>query len=114
MSDYLGRARLSAHDPDPESSDHTTPPGHWVTATCAERDAAKALHAETIVFSGLSDISGQYGEPSMFTEWGSSDRRTPLWADLRYLPDLDSSETPADPKPCEHKIYVLDTKPTTT
>lgn len=117
MSEYLGRSRLSEHDPDPESSDHSTPPGHWIVASCETSDALKAKHPEAKVFSSLTDISGEYGDPSMFTEWGLKDNCTPLWADLRYLPDCSNaygedsgSEARRDPKPCEHMIYVLEVR----
>lgn len=99
MTEYLGRGRLSEHDPDPEEQDHQIPPGQWVDATCQERDRL-FFSTELTVWSGYTDIEGEYGTPAMFTEWGSPDGRTPVVADLRYLGGT--------PKPCEHKIYELE------
>jgi hypothetical protein len=97
MSAYIGGCTLIGHDPDPESRDHNVRPGTWIAANCKESDAAHAGQ-EVNVWSSLIDMSGEYGEPRIFTEWGSKDGRTPVVADLRYI----DSE-----KPCEHRVYRL-------
>lgn len=95
---YLGSCPLAEHDPDPDESNHRVIPGVWIKATCVERDLA--FHAEKLkVWSGLTDIDGEYGRPSMFTEWGSADGTTPIVADLRWLAEDDK-------RPCEHMIYI--------
>ena len=95
---YLGSCNLSQHDPDPDGRDHGVLPGEWITASCVESDAARAS-ADVTVWSGLTDLDGEYGDPSMFTEWGSPDGTLPIVADLRYTAEDDT-------RPCEHRIYV--------
>ena len=95
---YLGSCNLSQHDPDPDESDHRIIPGAWITATCKERDEVFYAN-ELSVWSGLTDLDGEYGIPSMFTEWGSYDGTTPIVADLRYTEE-------GTTRPCEHRIYV--------
>lgn len=95
---YLGSCRLAEHDPDPDERDHMVIPGAWVTATCVERDEVFYAN-ELTVWSGFTDLDGQYGIPSMFTEWGSQDGTLPIVADLRYTRE-------GDTRPCEHMIYI--------
>lgn len=119
MSDYLGACSLPAHDPDPEESAHSILPGRWVKADCPERDAVFAAAAadtdpqrKLIVWSGLTDTEGTYGKPQMFTCWGTKDGVTPLLADVKYFA-APGAEDQSAPKPCQHRIYVLDAVPET-
>lgn len=111
MSTYLGNCRLTEHDPDPEASDHKVARGHWVEASCAEREAVFQALPDTLnlsVWSALTDMTGEFGEPLMFTQWGSRDGITPAVADLRYLAHPDDTNR-AGPKPCEHRVFVVET-----
>lgn len=110
MSAYLGNCRLTEHDPDPEASDHKVARGHWVEASCAEREAVFQALSDTLklsVWSGLTDTTGEFGEPRMFTQWGNSDGITPAVADLRHLAHYDDANRD-DPKPCEHRVFVAE------
>lgn len=95
---YLGACTLSEHSDDPDEHNNRVIPGKWVPATCIESDIAKASKAVT-VWSGLTDLQGEYGAPSMFTEWGTADGTTPVVADLRWIAE-------GDTRPCEHRIYI--------
>lgn len=97
MTTYFGGCALVEHDEDEESRDHKVVKGWWEPATCTESDQAK-FGTQTIVWSSLTDMDGEYGEPRIFTQWGSSDERVPVVADLRYI---DS------PKTCEHMVYRI-------
>jgi hypothetical protein len=94
----LGHCNLSQHNPDPDESNHRVIPGEWIPATCLESDDARGAQ-EVTAWSGLTDLDGEYGAPSMFTEWGSPDGTTPIVAELRWMAEDDN-------RPCEHRIYV--------
>lgn len=100
---YLGPCNLSEHDPDPEEYNHRIIPGEWVKATCVERDYV-FIENELTVWSGLTDLDGEYGDPCMFTEWGSPDSTRPIVADLRWTAEDDK-------RPCEHRIYIPEVSP---
>lgn len=97
MTTYLGGCPLSEHDVDPDASNHRILPGEWVRADCKASDTARGDH-DVKVWSSLSDTTGDFGVPLMFTEWGTPDGTRPVVADLRYI-DSD--------KPCEHYVYEV-------
>lgn len=77
--------------------------GRWVPITCAERDALYRDHAHGwSVGASLTDLGGQYGDPSVFTEWWDALTEEPCLRDWRF-PSL-SSGAP-DMKPCEHHVF---------
>lgn len=106
----FARFRMSGHTED----DPQVVPGHWVETDCAGRDAAikeardlaeargvkidpqRNGYDGVSAWSACTDASGNFGEPSWFTEWGSRDGTTPVAADFRYLPN----------GPCFHLRYV--------
>lgn len=78
----------------------------WTRITCAERDEHLSImgdHAR--VFSSLTDLSGEFGNPLVFTEWGRDDGDEPILKDFRYPPE-DGSNSGPDAAPCEHYFYT--------
>ena len=81
----------------------------WVKITCEEREALVCRNGERYdgfkVTSALTDTDGQYGEPTIFTEWYDSflDHEESVLRDYRYpgrrTPD---DPYPDDARPCEH------------
>ena len=61
---------------------------------------ADRLRPGMTVLSSLSDLGGEYGEPQVYTEWGTEDGR-PLMREWRYPSGyFDGS----DRRPCEHLV----------
>lgn len=76
----------------------------WVPITCEERE--RLVHAEVprlTVLSSITDPSGEYGSPRIFTEWGLEDE-TPVLRDERW-PGREWPSGP-DERPCEHYRYT--------
>jgi hypothetical protein len=74
----------------------------WRKITCAERDAIYAASgAGWCPGSALTDIGGQYGDPTMFTEWWDRRTEVPMLRDRRWL-NHDGEGGLPDARPCEH------------
>jgi hypothetical protein len=99
-NDYVGKMLLTAHDPDPDSWDYWTHPGEWVDTTCQEAEGIMTAHEDKVIYGSLADPDGDYGHPSIATEWGKPDRRTPLLASFHKT-------NPDESRECQHKKYVL-------
>lgn len=77
----------------------------WLQITCQERedliDEVGRDHNGPAdpygVFSSLTDMAGEFGEPYVFTEWGNRESGKPLLTDHRW---------PESDKPCEHYKYI--------
>lgn len=98
------------HDPLP-----TTAAGTWVQITCEDREALVSRNGGRYdgfkVAAGRTDMDGQFGEPTIFTEWydsltGSDES---VLRDYRYpgrrTPD---DPYPKDVRPCEHYRWEPD------
>lgn len=96
MATYFEGMTLIEHDTDPESRDHKIVPGSWREATCAESDAVHA-DQDLMVWSYLTDTEGEFGDPIIFTQWGSRDETRPAVANVRF---------PGSQKRCVHRIFV--------
>jgi len=79
----------------------------WRKITCQEREdlidrVGRSYNGPADpygVFASRTDLTGEFGEPYVFTEWGNKDTDTPLLQDRRW-PDSD--------RPCEHYEYEED------
>lgn len=79
----------------------------WAKITCDERESLICRNGERYaglgVAAGRTDMDGQYGEPTIFTEWFDKDTEEPVLRDYRFpgrrTPD---DPYPPDAKPCEH------------
>jgi hypothetical protein len=81
----------------------------WRKITCQERDALKGAR-ELAPFASRTDMGGEFGDPSMFIEWGDNATDTPVLRDYRYpapipMPPLANVAPRPDTKPCEHYAY---------
>ena len=94
------------HHSDPEGAlaEEKRDRGLWDCAdltpiTCELRD--KLLHdrADLTVFSSVTDHTGEYGSPLVYTEWGKDDRA--VLRDYRY-PNPQGGD---DTKRCEHYVF---------
>lgn len=84
----------------------------WRKITCAERDEAMARY-DLVPISSLTDIDGEFGTPSIFTEWGDRTTEEPCLRDQRWPPRYTSQEmadyaTREDDRPCEHYLNEID------
>ena len=85
--------------------------------TCAERDTILLdpkngrPAAQWRVYSGLTDISGTYGEPRIETRWQDSEDESIGVKDVRH-PDWPTDDyrrnTGEDRKPCEHWLLKFE------
>lgn len=78
----------------------------WRKITCAEREqlidalgrSYNGLARPYGVLAGRTDLTGEYGRPEIFTEWGHLETDVPVLRDVRYP----SPTGGADTAPCEH------------
>jgi len=77
------------------------PDSRWVPIPCLVADLIRQ-HPQVVPIAGRTDISGEFGEPCVYTEWGLRDDATPVMREWRY-----PSRVPGelDPQPCEHLAY---------
>lgn len=60
----------------------------WGEVTCETRERFFSQYGALLKpYSSLTDPDGQYGEPTIYTEWGSKRRDTPWLRDYRYPRD---------------------------
>lgn len=95
----------------------------WRKITCEEREALVdelgrsyngLASPEFCVLAGRTDLSGEFGPPQIFTEWGRREGEVPVLRDVRWPPEpvggesiVDAAMRP-DAKPCEHYRYEED------
>lgn len=79
---------------------NSEPSIRWNRITCAESEEHLALMGESrFVYSSLTDISGEYGDPRIETTWGRKETPDePIMKTLRH-PDPEGGK---DVAPCEH------------
>lgn len=65
----------------------------WTPVDCQRSDEVRS---GTHPVSSLTDLSGQFGEPIVYTEWADEFER-PALRDYRW---------PESPRPCEHYVPV--------
>ena len=71
----------------------------WVPIPCLTADLIRQ-HPDVHVHASRTDMTGEYGEPCIYTEWGIDD--IPVMREWRY-PSAVPGEP--DPRPCEHLAY---------
>ena len=77
----------------------------WKQITCQEREAlidrvGRFYNGPADPYgptNSLTDMSGEFGEPKVFTEWGHRETGEPLLRDCRW---------PESDRPCEHHEWV--------
>lgn len=81
--------------------DHSSPI-RWVRISCAESEEhLAALGDEKFVYSSLTDLSGEFGEPRIETTWGRKGQPDdPVLKNVRH-PNPDGGR---DVAPCEHYV----------
>jgi hypothetical protein len=100
----LGGCWLTEHD----DEDDGIVPGEWRPATCEEFTQALADHGynepdwneRVCVYGTLTDTLGKFGEPTIFTEWGTKDGHQPIAA---FACDPRMPRTPCS---FRHMVYV--------
>lgn len=78
------------------------PKSRWVPIPCLTADLIRQ-HAEVRVHASRTDMTGEFGEPCIYTEWGIyNNGEIPVMREWRY-----PSRVPGepDPRPCEHLAY---------
>lgn len=69
----------------PEPCQSMTDMAGWDEVTCQDREQFFDRYGEHLKpYSSLTDPDGQYGKPTIYTEWGSKTRDTPWLRDYRY------------------------------
>lgn len=70
----------------------------WTPVSCLVADLLR-MNEEVVPASSKTDLSGQYGEPEVFTEWTTRDGEHSVLREHRW-PSPHSGEP--DPYVCEH------------
>jgi hypothetical protein len=71
----------------------------WRPTSCFEADVIRRQGSGLSVASSLTDQDGEYGQPTIFTEWWWNDR-IPVLRDYRYP----GQHGAPDYRPCRHFI----------
>lgn len=84
----------------------------WRKIDCKERDEAKERY-DLVPISSCTDLGGEFGDPSMFTEWGDRSTEEPVLRDHRWPPRYPNDGLPSHPplpdsRPCEHYLHEID------
>ena len=69
----------------------------WRKVGCVESDEAREAQPVTVE-SSLTDLSGQFGTPVMFTEWWSQEGNKPISRDYYWHPHSDAGT-------CVHYVW---------
>ena len=84
----------------------------WVAVACEVADVIR--HSEHVKpTASKTDLSGEYGDPEVFTEWSvtyPSGREVAILREHRWPGRPDDHGPVADARPCEH--YALRQPPT--
>lgn len=72
----------------------------WVRVSCEVADVIRAS-SHVHPYCGRSDLTGEFGAPEVFTEWGIRDRDVTVLREHRF-PGADLAGP--DRKPCEHYV----------
>lgn len=96
---------MNTAPPDIDIDDVEDAPTTWTEITCAQyEEQLTGLGEDRCVYSGLTDISGLYGEPRIETVWArKSDPEVPVVKGIRH-PAADGSGEGPDARPCTHFI----------
>lgn len=68
---------------------------------------------DLVPISSCTDLGGEYGDPSIFTEWGDRTTEEPVLRDQRWPPryttqDMSEYAAQSDVRPCEHYLNEID------
>lgn len=73
---------------------------NWQSIPCHIADILR--HSEFVVpYSSLTDLSGKYGHPTVYTFWVTKTAETPVLKEWRWPSAVDGEP---DLRPCEHYV----------
>lgn len=74
----------------------------WIEVACEVADVIR--HCEHVTPSaGRSDLDGEWGAPSVYTEWSMRDK--PIMREWRFPSRIPGEP---DPEPCRHEVPTRD------